>query len=256
MVTQKFWIKLQKIASCSDGVFCSGTITNNQIERASLNKIIVDNKSMFKKIRSGRVAIYQLTGIFYSRYRLPFPRSLFTQLSNAEILSKCIWSAFIVENDLNAIMPSHPFEFNGQDVMLDDFQNHENYKCKVMLTCEDRHGFFAAKGMSCLVPVSCLSKWVRRMLSELFVNMPYEQEINDDLTVDINGKEVLIPREHAVENAIWPSSKHDCHEDKRNYGNLGNCTGLEKWEMDLSILPLWVKNNKPYKNIKFGIFRK
>lgn len=153
-------------------------------------------------------------------------------------------------------MPSHPYEFNGQEIMLDDFQNRENYKCNVMLTCEDRYGFFAAKGMSCLVPVSCLSKWVRRMLSELFVNMPNEQEINEDLTVDINGKEVIIPEEHAVENAIWPSSKYDCHEDKRNYGNLGNCTGLEKWEMDLSILPLWEKDNKPYKNIKFGIFRK
>ena len=153
-------------------------------------------------------------------------------------------------------MPSHPFEFNGQNVMLDDFHDRENYSCKLMLTCEDRYGYFAAKGISCLVPASCLRKWVRRVLSELFLYIPLVQEINKDLVADIKGKEVVIPRENAVENAIWPSSEYDCHEDKRDYGNLGELTGSQKWDMDLSILPLWMKNKKPYKNIKFGVFKK
>ena len=99
-----------------------------------------------------------------------------------------------------------------------------------------------------------MKRWVRPLLSKVFSEVVVNKKKNNDLIATIKDKEIKIPMENCFENAIWPNSEYDCHEDKRDYGNLGELTGSQKWDMDLSILPLWMKNKKPYKNIKFGIY--
>ena len=254
MIAQRIWSRLHTIASCSDGVFCSGTITNNQPERATLNRIIEKNKSMFKLIAKDRTAIYRLTTIYYSRYKLPYPPLLFRPLNEQEVLSRCIWSAFLIENNLKKAISYQPFFHQNHQLILDDFEDPDTNRVNSVLTCDDRYSFFTGKEVDCTIPSACMKRWVRPLLAKVFSEVVVNKKKNKDLIATVKDKEIKIPMERCVENAIWPKSNHDCHEDKRDYKDLGKLTGLQKWEMDISILPLWAKKNKSFERIKFGIY--
>ena len=170
-MTGDIWKKLQTIAVCSDGVFCTGTITNSQIERASLNQIITHNKGMFELLKKGRTSVYRLTGLFYSRYKLNPSKLLFRKLSEQNALKRCVWSAFLIENSLSKPYTEEPFIHEGQKVILDNFSSFFDERVNSVITIEDRYGFFAEKKIHSVIPSACQSKWVRSMFSSIFAEV-------------------------------------------------------------------------------------
>jgi len=249
------WMKIQQIGSCGEGVFCSGAITRNQNERKALNQVIYKNKEMFDVVRKSRTIIYRLNGLFYNRYRIPTPKSVFRKLSPQEIIRLCLWSAFIIENDLHRSPPSVSFSFNDDRIILDDFGNLKVSKNHSVITSADRFGYFSGHGVRVIIPEQCQSKWVREILSSVFLEIDGVFSSTQEFIAFHEGREIRIPDGYFIENSFWPKSEDDCHSEKMDYGNLGKISGSDKWHQDKAVLPLWLKNKKAFQDFKFGVYR-
>lgn len=254
-MSQHMWMKIQQIGSCGEGVFCSGAITRNQNERKALNQVISKNKEMFDVVRKSRTIIYRLNGLFYNRYRIPTPKSVFRKLAPQEIVRLCLWSAFIIENNMHKIVPSDPFSFNNDRILLDDFGNLKVSKNHAVITLADRFGYFSGQGVRVIIPEQCQSKWVRNLLSSIFLEIDGDVSGPQIFIAFHEGKEIRIPDGHFIENSFWPESEDDCHSEEKDYGNLGKISGADKWRQDNAVLPLWIKNKKAFQDFKFGVYK-
>ena len=251
------WQRLQLIAIYADGIFCSGAITATKQERVLLNRIINSNPDLFEVLYADKTKIYKMTFVFYTKFGLEAPKIVFRKPNSQEIIRSVLWASFISQHNLQERISNNGIVWGSKMLVLDPFSGKFPKKATAIVTSFEGSARVMQSGYEPIVPKQCLSKWVRKILSLLYLDLSPQKMEAIKREIEANGKVYKVANTSFIQGGIWPDKREECHSDARTYDGIDKpIEGPVKWNRDKLILSLLAKEPDKYAHYKFGLHPK